>query len=857
MEQAGARDFRAAGAPSGRAWRSRGSHGKAAGRRWFGRSRDEDASAGASGRRVTGSDDGLTGHARLLAAPAYSRLLRSESWLRRMIPLLVAALLIGIAIVRTTLLTTSAEELDSTTRNQLQLVAAVTSERLLDLPGLEDVVTDRALARGLLEQATPGFMEPAGRYHVLATGGGQLLAVWPEDRQTTTAGRFTPRGISDLITALTGERTTRTAQFPDGTDVLAIARTVTTLPDGTTLKLLVFQDEATLYAAWRRNLASEATILAALAVVMFFILFAYFRQNQRTLEADYLYLDTQDRNDTALLRGRCGLWNWDLARGRVFWSPSMYALLGHRPGDGKLGRESCDDGVLGLGEIAELVHPDDLNLMNVGNDALTDPNGVVDHRFRMRCADGSWTALRLRAELVSQNGLNPHLIGIAVDISVQEALERKSERAEANLLDAVDSISEAFVIWDRHKRLVLCNTKFRQFHKLPEGIAKPGSRYDDVIAAAQGQVSSREVESREASDEDERTLEIQLEDDRWLQVAERRTRDGNLVSVQTDISPIKRNEEMLLHSDRKLRATIDDLEAAKLESEIRAQENYQLASEHHEAQMRAEAGNRAKSQFLQNMSHELRTPLNAILGFSDVIKGGFLGPNGMDKYQEYAGDIHASGTFLLGVINDVLDMSKIEAGRMNLEPAPMDLREIVDETLRMIAVQARDKGVELRCTVPDIVKIEADRRSVKQVLVNLVSNAVKFTDRGGTVDVLVRRHGGTVRIAIADSGCGIPHEALKKLGQPFEQVKTQMTRDHDGSGLGLAIARSLAQMHGGRLDIRSIVGRGTFVLVRLPEVATRGSEAGDGERSAEEPAGIENRGSKATLGPVRPHLRAA
>ena len=831
------------------AWRSRGSNSIFG---WpFGK-------AGRPDRRAHDAtatwDAGPLGHAQLVAAPDYSRILRSEAWLRRMLPLLIAALLVGIAMTRITVMQSAAEELDAQTRGELQLLTAVTSERLLDLAGLEDVTDDRGLALGLLRQAKPRFVEPAGRHYALLTGDGRILALHPESDATRPDGSFTPRGMVQLATALTGERTTRVAEFPDGTSVLAMARTVTTLPDGTSLRLLVFQDEASLYAGWHRKLLGEGLLLAAIAVVMFFILFAYFRQNQRSQESDGVYLETQGRFNTALSRGRCGLWDWDLARGRVFWSPSMYALLARSPGPD----------VVGLGDIAALVHPDDVDLIDVGNDALTGPHEMIDVRFRMRCGRGTWTWLRLRAELVTQEGQDPHLIGIASDISEQEAVERRSEEANRNVRAAVDTISEAFVIWDKHRRLVLCNGKFRQFYGLSESVSQPGARHEDVAAASQPQVSSREVESRLGErDSGARTREVLLEDGTWLQVAERRTADGNLVSVQTDITVLKRNEEMLLHSERKQAATIEDLREAKLESEIQAQENLDLASQCHEAQMRAEAGNRAKAKFLQNMSHELRTPLNAILGFSDLIKGGFLGPEAFDRYKQYAGHIHESGSFLLGMITDVLDMSKIEAGRRELQPEPMDLREVVDETLRMVAGQAEAKGVELRCMVPDIVEITADRLATTQVMVNLVNNAIKFTEAGGTVDVIVRRHGGTVRIAIVDTGCGIPHEALSKLGQPFEQVKTHDTRDHAGSGLGLAISRALARMHGGRLDIRSIVGRGTFVLVRLPEVAQIPDEADDGEPQVEVVAGGKAEAHRsmmptaASRAPVLQHRRAA
>ena len=239
---------------------------------------------------------------------------------------------------------------------------------------------------------------------------------------------------------------------------------------------------------------------------------------------------------------------------------------------------------------------------------------------------------------------------------------------------------------------------------------------------------------------------------------------------------------------------------------------------------RAEAASQAKSQFLATMSHELRTPLNAIIGFSEIMADAHFGPLGSDRYVEYAKDIHSSGGHLLGVINDILDMSKIEAGQVSLERETIDLSPLVTETVRVVAVQAVEKSIEVQTTIPDPVTVFADRRAMKQILLNLLSNAVKFTAENGRIHVRAKRVGGSIRLTIVDNGCGIPKAALKKLGRPFEQVQNQFSRNHRGSGLGLAISRSLALLHGGALRIRSREGVGTIVCVRIP-TETEGSKS--------------------------------
>jgi signal transduction histidine kinase len=250
-----------------------------------------------------------------------------------------------------------------------------------------------------------------------------------------------------------------------------------------------------------------------------------------------------------------------------------------------------------------------------------------------------------------------------------------------------------------------------------------------------------------------------------------------------------------------------------------------------DAKTKAEIANRTKTEFLANMSHELRTPLNAIMGFSELLKGQMLGPVGNPTYVEYARDIHQSAAHLLQIINDILDLSKVEAGKIELDEREIDVHVLVDSSLRLVAERAAEAGVTVANEVPaDLPKLYADERLLKQILINLLSNSIKFTEKGGSVRVqAAREQTGVMSLAVADTGIGIAEDDLPRVMEPFRQADAALSRKYEGTGLGLPLVKSFVELHRGVFELRSQLGVGTTATMRFPRdrIPDKDSQAAD------------------------------
>jgi len=747
--------------------------------------------------------DSIKGLAQSIAKPAYRRLLSAEPALRRAVPALIIAFLLTIGVGAIVQVLDHRRQAIADAINEMDTVTDFLSERLERLAGEKRT---SPTPPNLIERATTERVVAFGRRVLLSNLEGIIVAASPSASGQVGRRLLDVLGDAQPLTILGASAGVLEIVLPDGTPALVSVRTLKNWPG----QVALLQPRAAALAVWRSDTMLTVTLTATTGFVLLILGFAFHWQATRAREADLIYDTVRSRIDTALNRGRCGLWDWDLGRGRIFWSNSMFAILGLAP----------KNDLLTFGEVSKLVHPDDIELYQVAVQLADAKVSTVDHAFRMLHANGKWVWLRARCELVRQRGEPaPHLIGIAVDITEQKHLVEKTAAADLRLRDAIETIPEAFVLWDAENRLVLCNSNFQALHNLPDEAVTPGTSYEDVVAAGRKHVVRTKLMSEDQPVPGARTFEAQLDDGHWLHISERRTKDGGYVSVGTDITTLKMHEKKLMDSEKRLIATINEQRNSQQTLELQAVQLAELAQKYADEKNRAEEANQTKSKFLANMSHELRTPLNAVIGFSEIMESGMFGPLGADKYLEYCRDIRESGQYLLDVINDILDMSKIEAGRLKLDIEDVSLDRILADSMRVVSARAQEKKIEITSKTMPGIHFQADRRAIKQIVLNLLSNAVKFTPELGRIVVRGRAVRGSVVIVIRDTGIGIAREALAKLGRPFEQVESQLTKSHHGSGLGLAIAKSLTELHAGLMRIRSTPGLGTTVVVCLPREA--------------------------------------
>jgi PAS domain S-box-containing protein len=434
-----------------------------------------------------------------------------------------------------------------------------------------------------------------------------------------------------------------------------------------------------------------------------------------------------------------------------------------------------------------------------------------------RLSDGRW--IRMAARRTRDGGV----VGIRTDITERKRSEEALETARQQLVDAIESISEGFVLFDRDDRYVLTNSKYREMYPGMVDMFAPGTSFEAMVRTS---VARRTwtldgdpegwarwmLEWHRTADQ---TLDQQLNDGRWIRATERRTLDGGIVGIRTDITAIKNAEAALVRK-------VSDLEAAQARLERLSEDLTAMADELSAARDAAEAASRAKSEFLANMSHEIRTPMSGIMGMNGLL----LQTDLTSEQRECAVAVRDSADALLTLINDILDVSKLEAGRVELETIDFDLVDTVEGAVALLGPKANEKQIDLAVVLAPEVRagFRGDPTRLRQILLNLVGNAIKFTDQGGvSVEVMMCPAGKPamgeathrLRFEVVDTGIGMSQEVRAGLFQKFSQADSSITRRFGGTGLGLAISNQLVELMGGEIGVDSAVGRGSRVLFEV------------------------------------------
>ena len=491
-------------------------------------------------------------------------------------------------------------------------------------------------------------------------------------------------------------------------------------------------------------------------------------------------------------------WRYDLSADRfVYVSPQAETLLGYPVA-----------AWLEPGFWPDHVHPKDWRVVSTLRRKHILEGDDHSAEYRILRADGGVVWMRDTMRTTTDGGGRSAFIeGFMIDVTDRIEARRRAERNEAYLNAILETAPDAILTVDANLVIKSFNRAAEQVFGWPasEILGEDLSRLIPTEEGARAEMLAAHERLARAYVNNPEASAVIMGD--WRRVRGMR-RNGEEFPLMVSLNRIVVEESVTVTAIARDMTTIEkaNRDLASLSRELA--EQLILANE----------ANVAKTQFLAAMSHELRTPLNAIIGFADIMARAAFGPIGSERYQRYTEDILASGTHLLALINDVLDLSRIEAGRANIRLEPVTLRAAAAEAMRLVRPMVGQAQLALRAAIGrDLPPVNADRRGVNQILLNLLSNAVKFTPPGGRVTLRAQPDGAdAIRISVEDTGCGIPDDQIARLGQPFEQVGDIYRAEAQGTGLGLAITRSLAESMGGRMEIRSTLRVGTTVAIILP-----------------------------------------
>ena len=543
----------------------------------------------------------------------------------------------------------------------------------------------------------------------------------------------------------------------------------------------------------------------ALLILLVFLLSRYQKNEKELILNNHSALEHHQK--LILNNKDTRYFTWDVKNKKIYLSNKSFSLS-------KIKSMSS----ISFEEFISHIQAKDINFYQLANNAIQGKINQIEVSFKYRTNIASkW--YKLKGSLLNNAHGSPFISGLLIDITRDKNQEINAKRMQNTLSEVIDSLPLSFVLWNSKNQLVMCNSKYRDFYSLPSSITKPGTSKSEII-----QLSTKSLIEIDIKNDQDNQLpgligqkEIQLKDKRWILKTDIKTGAGYIASMALDVSDQKISQQDLLNNENELINKVEELDNLRRKQDIQSKQLIELAGRYSTEKDNIEELENKKSKFLLNMSHELRTPLNAIIGFSDFLKNQIIDdPN---KVREYAQDIYESGNELLSIISNIESMTSLEKEDVKINKKSQKINTIFDEVLTDFRDDIMSKKITVKNHFNFRDRIFCNETAMRQVISNIISNAIKYNKDGGTIVINNNTQNGWLTLEITDNGHGMTNEEVDIIFKPFNKSRRSNIINQEGARLGLPIANTLIQIHDGNIDVKSTPGKGTCVTVSVPLIS--------------------------------------